>query len=228
MRTSVEIEGPAVDRPIEDVFEFVGNLENSPRWGLTVTSVRDPDSPDGVGAVFLSKSRILGQKVEHQSEVTRSDPTREFSYANRFENGVTERIRITFVAVEGGTRIDLASEVEIEQVPQVLAPLADVVIKQRMSAIANKLEQAFAPPSSSVMGAATMIAIGAILLATVGLRYLIEVFPEGDWWTVLAWFAVSLITAGAAAIVWRVARGGSTEQTTEQAPAERSTVEKER
>ena len=227
MRTSVELEGPLIARSIEDVFEVVGNLENSPRWGLMVTSVRDPVSPDGVGAVFLSKSRIIGQKVEHRSEVTRSDPPTEFSYANRFENGVIERTRISFSTVEGGTRIDLASEVEIEQVPQVLAPLADLFVKQRMSSLVNNLEKVFAPPSSSVMGAATMIAIGAILLATVGLNYLIAVLPEGEWSTVVALLAASLISAGVAAIIWRVARDRSNEETLEPTPAERKPVEEE-
>ncbi len=43
MRTSVELEGPVVERPIADVFEFIANLGNSPRWGLMSTSVRDPE-----------------------------------------------------------------------------------------------------------------------------------------------------------------------------------------
>ncbi len=228
MRTSVELEGPLVERSIEDVFEFIAKLENGPRWGLMSTSVRDPDSPDGVGAVFLAKSRIVGQKVEPRSEVTRSDPPAEFSYANRFDNGVIERTRMTFSAVEGGTRIDLASEIEIEQVPQVLAPLADLIMKQRMEALAGKLEKAFAPPSSSVTGAAMLISIGVILLATVGLHYLTEVFPEGAWSTVLALLAASLISAGAAAIMWRVARGGSNEATSKPTPFESNPVETER
>ncbi len=126
--------------------------------------------------------------------------------------------------MEGGTRIDLASEVEIEQVPQVLAPLADLIMKQRMEALAGKLEEAFAPPSSSVTGAAMMISIGVILLATVGLHYLTEVFPEGAWSTVLALLAASLISAGAAAIIWKVA-GGSNEPTSKPTPAESHPVE---
>ena len=120
MRTSVELEGPIVERPVEDVFAFVGNLENSPRWGRTRKSVKDPDSPDGVGAVFREETRILGEKVKSQSEVTGLDPPTEFSYTNRFENGVIEETRIVFAAVEGGTRIDVAAEVEIDQIPRCL------------------------------------------------------------------------------------------------------------
>lgn len=228
MRTSVELEGPVVDRPIEEVFALISDLENSPSWGRIIKSIKDPDGPGGVGAVFQGTSRILGQKVEHQSEVTRSDPPTEFSYTNRFENGVTERTRITLSTVEGGTRIDLATEVEIEQVPQVLAPLVSLVVKQRMGMLLKKLEDAFEIPDQSVAGFVMMVAIGAVLLATAGMRYLGEVFPAGEWWTVLALFAASLIAAGVAAIIWRVARGGSNEQTSDLILAERSPGGEER
>lgn len=214
-----------VEPAIEDVFAVVGSLENSPQWGRTLKTVRDPDSPDGVGALFLEESRILAQKVKHRSQVTRLDPPTALAYTNRFENGVIERTRITLATVEGGTRIDLAAEVEIEKIPQVLAPLVDLVIKQRMAALVDKLEQTFMPPDQSIMGAAAMIAVGAILLATAGLQYLTGAFPEGAWSKVLALLATSLVTAGLAGILWRASREGSTEETSEPVPIERSPAE---
>ena len=71
-----------------------------------------------------------------------------------------------------------------------------------------------------------MIAIGAILLVTVGLQYLTEVFPEGAWSTVVALLTVSLISAGVAAIIWRVARDRSNEPL-DPTPAESNPVEEE-
>ncbi len=220
MRTSVELEGPIVERPIDEVFAFISNLENSPRWGRTKKTVKDPDSPDGVGARFREEARILGEKVKHQSEMRTLDPPTEFSYTNRFENGVIERTRITLETVEEGTRIDLAAEVDIDQIPQVLAPVVSLVVKQRIVSLFGKLEQEFQPSDRSVGGATILIAVGAILLATAGLRYLIEIFPEGDWWTVLALFASSLVAAGAAGIAWWVARRGSNKQESEPRLAE--------
>ena len=56
-------------------------------------------------------------------------------------------------------------------------------------------------------GAGLLIAIGVILLATAGMRYLIEIFPEGGLWTALALFASALVSAGVAGIiVWRATR----------------------
>ncbi len=219
MRTSVELEGPIVERPIEEVFDFVANLENSPRWGRTRKTVKDPDGPDGAGAVFREEARILGEKVKHQTEITRLDPPREFSYANRFENGVMERTRITFAVVEGGTRIDIAAEVDIDRIPQVLAPLVSLVVKQRMGALFRKLEQVFKPPEKSVAGAVLLVAVGVVLLATAGMRYLIEVLPAGEWSTVLALVATGLVAAGAAGITWKASRRGPAEEESEPSPA---------
>jgi uncharacterized membrane protein len=217
MRTSVELEGPIVERPVEEVFAFVGNLENSPRWGRTRKSVKDPDSPDGVGAVFREETRILGEKVKSQSEVTRLDPPTEFSYTNRFENGVIEETRIVFAAVDGDTRIDVATEVDIDRFPQVLAPFFSLVVKQRISGRFNKLEQEFKPPDRSVKGAALLIAVGAVLLATAGMRYLIDILPEGEWRTVLALVASALVASGAAFITWKASRRGLAEDETDPA-----------
>jgi hypothetical protein len=57
------------------------------------------------------------------------------------------------------------------------------------------------------VGAGILVALGAILLATAGMRYLIEVFPEGGLWTALALFTSALVSAGLAGlIVWRATR----------------------
>ena len=207
MRTVVELEGPVVDRPIEDVFALVGDLENSPRWGRTKKTSKDRDTPDGVGARYQEVTRILGEKVKHESEIRAVKPPTEISYTNRFENGALEQTRIRLETVEAGTRIDLAAEVEIDQVPQVLAPFVALYVKQRMGTLFSKLEKEFKPPEPpSGDGGPVLIALGAILLATAGMRYLIEVFPEGEWQAVLALLASALIAAGIAAIVWRASR----------------------
>jgi hypothetical protein len=218
VKTSVELEGPIVQSPPEDVFAFISNLENSPRWGRTKKTVRDPDSPDGVGARFREEARILGEKVEHQSEIRTLNPPTDFSYINRFENGVIERTRITLETVDEGTRIDLAAEVDIDQVPQVFAPFVSLVVQQRIGALFRKLEHEFEPPDRTINGAAVLIAVGAVLLATAGLRYLVEVFPQGDWWTVLALLASALIAAGAAGITWKASRREPAEEVTDPGP----------
>ena len=217
MRTTVELEGPVVARPIEDVFAFVGDLENSPRWRRTKKTSRDPGSPEGVGARYREETSILGERVKHESEVTAIDPPYELSYTSHFENGVIDRTRIKLETVEAGTRIDLATEVEIDRLPQVLAPLIALYVKQRLGSLFAKLEKEFAPPEPSGDGSPVLIALGVILLATAGMRYLAEVLPDGAWSKVLALLAVSLVAGGAAWILGKIVGRGVSEVSSERA-----------
>ncbi len=168
--------------------------------------------------MFREEARILGEKVKHETEITRLDPPSEVAYASRFENGVLERTRIMLGAVEGGVRIDIAAEVESDRIPQVLAPLVSLVVRQRMGARFRKLQQVFKPPDTSVTGAVWLMALGAILVATAGMRYLVEVLPEGEWWRVLALFAVALVAGLVGFITWKASRRGPDEEETEPSP----------
>lgn len=91
MRMSIQLDGVVIDRPIEDVFAFVSNFENSPLWGRTIKTVKDSDGPIAVGTTFSEEAKIMGRTMRHESEVTEFDPPTRFFYSNRFENGISER-----------------------------------------------------------------------------------------------------------------------------------------
>jgi hypothetical protein len=50
---SIRIEGPIINRSIQDVFEFISQMENSPLWGRAAKTTKDSDGPVSVGTVFL-------------------------------------------------------------------------------------------------------------------------------------------------------------------------------
>lgn len=57
------------------------------------------------------------------------------------------------------------------------------------------------------LAAALLLAIGAMLLATAGMRFLVDVLPEGELWRALALFVSALVLGGTAGvIVWRSTR----------------------
>ena len=146
MKMSVQLDGPVIDRPTEDVFAFFSNFENSPLWGRTITTVKDSDGPIAVGTVFREEAKIMGRQVKHQSEVTEFEPPTRFFYTNRFENGMTELARITFETVDGGTRMHLAADVEMRRVPQLLAPVFSLVMKTSVRSLLKNLKDVLESP----------------------------------------------------------------------------------
>jgi hypothetical protein len=95
---------------------------------------------------------------------------------------------------------------ELSELPQLTSELVDMskeYLRQETLEPAKRLGKV----AGLSVGAGLLIAIGVILLATAGLRFLIEVFPEGGLWTALALLTSALVSAGAAGIIaWRATR----------------------
>ena len=75
-RTSVEI-----DRPADDVFEFVAEFTNNPRWQRGMRSCRwTSEPPHGVGSTYEQQARFLGKDVRNSFRITALEPGRRVSF----------------------------------------------------------------------------------------------------------------------------------------------------
>lgn len=95
---------------------------------------------------------------------------------------------------------------ELSELPQLTSELVDMskeYLRQETLEPAKRLGKV----AGFSVGAGMLMAIGVILLATAGMRFLIDVFPEGGLWEALALFTAALVCAGVAGItVWRATR----------------------
>lgn len=64
-----------VDRPIDEVFAFVGDARNRPQWDASVISesLTSPE-PIGVGSTIHTRMKTYGRVVEFDWRVQRFDP----------------------------------------------------------------------------------------------------------------------------------------------------------
>ncbi len=94
-----------INRPVEEVFAFLSNPENGPKWSSGGAEVKKTlEGPIGVGATYRSVRTFLGQRIEGENEVTEYEPNR--SYATKSKSGPFPiQGRVTFERVEGGTRV---------------------------------------------------------------------------------------------------------------------------
>jgi uncharacterized membrane protein len=66
-----------INRPVEAVFAFVSNPENSPKWGSGILEVEITSAGvDGVGATARTRRQFPGKQVEFQWQVTAYEPNR--------------------------------------------------------------------------------------------------------------------------------------------------------
>jgi len=73
-----------IDRPAAEVFEYLEEVENNPRWlsGMR-SSTWTSQSPVGVGSTYAQVSQFLGRQIHTSFEVTRHEPGRLITIESR-------------------------------------------------------------------------------------------------------------------------------------------------
>jgi uncharacterized protein YndB with AHSA1/START domain len=90
-----------VDRPIEQVFAFLADGENDPKFSPRVQEIaKKTDGPPGAGTVYASTVKDAGMTTKREFEITEFQAPTRIRWAERTKNAVT--------APEGG--YDLAPE----------------------------------------------------------------------------------------------------------------------
>jgi len=102
-----------INRPQQEVFDFVTNLNNDSKWQSGIESVeRTSDGPIGVGSTWGYKLKFMGREIEADIELTSYDPPNQASVKSiggpvPFEN------TYTFESKDGGTQMTLNGQAEI-------------------------------------------------------------------------------------------------------------------
>lgn len=91
-----------IDRPPGEVFEFVANFENTPKWNYFVIDVQKrTTSPTGIGTVFHQ----IRKTDEQDYQVTALDPGRSIEVKTTPGSRPSFTIRYQFDAMDAGTRL---------------------------------------------------------------------------------------------------------------------------
>src|ERR1700746_2989235 len=79
-----------IDRPIDDVFAFLAEGTNNPKFSPRVQEIRKAtDGPIGVGTVYESTVKDAGMKSSRRFELTTFDAPTRIRWTERSRNAVT-------------------------------------------------------------------------------------------------------------------------------------------
>lgn len=79
-----------IDRPIEEVFAFLADGTNDPKFSPRVQEIRQTtDGPVGVGTVFESKVKDAGMTTSRRFELTAVEAPTRIRWAERSKNMIT-------------------------------------------------------------------------------------------------------------------------------------------
>lgn len=101
-----------IHRPITQVFAFVANPENFPKWASSTYDItKTSEAALGVGTTFMGVGRFLGQRIESHQEVIEYEPS--WKYAIQSSSGPLPFVlRYSLKPVESDTQIVFIADVE--------------------------------------------------------------------------------------------------------------------
>jgi carbon monoxide dehydrogenase subunit G len=132
-----------IDRPAEEVFAFVADAENNPRWrSYVVETAWLDDGPMRVGRQGRQVSKVLGRPMAVVAEIAEWDPPRHVAW-RAVAGFASVRTDCTVEPENGGCRLTISAEGEFKsRILRLLSPLAIGVAKRQADADVQKLKAA--------------------------------------------------------------------------------------
>jgi uncharacterized membrane protein len=120
--TKVEM-SVVINQPIEEVFAFVADYENSPQWMAELVEAKQTsEGPIGVGTTIRAVANPLGRRAESTQEVTEYESNSKVAIKST-SGPVASKDAYTFESVAGGTKVTRVVEAEMAGFFKLAEPL---------------------------------------------------------------------------------------------------------
>ncbi len=131
-----------INRPVEEVFAFLSNYENDPKWSsATVEATKTSEGPIGVGTTWRSVSEFLGRRSESELEYIEYELNRKIAI-KQISGPYPHTFQVTLDLVEGGTKVNFVGEFEFGGFfGRIAAPLFMRIAKRQLEAGFVKLKR---------------------------------------------------------------------------------------
>jgi carbon monoxide dehydrogenase subunit G len=133
-----------IDRPIEEVFAFLADGENDPKFSPRVLEIKKTtDGPPGVGTVYTSTVKDAGMKTKREFKLTEFDSPNRIRWAETSKNLVTAPEGGYDLTPDGdGTRLTVHNRLEGHGLGKLLVGFAARAAQKDADAFAGRIKQA--------------------------------------------------------------------------------------
>jgi hypothetical protein len=129
-----------IGRSAHDVFRFVSNLENVPKWNYAIAETRKVSSgPVSVGSTYR-QVRSVPTHSEESLRVTELEPDRRFAVHGELGPFVGT-LAYEFEDLDGRTRLTNTANLEGRGLMKLAAPIAASRVRQAVAANLSTLKQ---------------------------------------------------------------------------------------
>lgn len=121
-----------IQRPIEEVFAYVGNLQNGPEWQPGLLEVRrTTQGPLGIGTQFTSVRKLMGRKMESSVEFVAYEPNSKVTFKNT-PGSMPMEASYLFESTVEGTRLTTTIELQPGGFMSLAEPMIAASLRREM------------------------------------------------------------------------------------------------
>jgi carbon monoxide dehydrogenase subunit G len=133
-----------VDRPIEEVFDFLADGENDKKFSSRIVEIaKTTDGPPGVGTVYASTAKDGGIKAKHEFELTQFEAPRLIRWKELSKGPVVvAEGGYDLVPAGTGTELTFFNEIEGRGFGALIAGFALRSARKGADDFANSIKQA--------------------------------------------------------------------------------------
>jgi carbon monoxide dehydrogenase subunit G len=119
-----------IDRPVEAVWSFISNFENTTRWSRGVLEARQiSDGPLGTGSRLQTVVKAFGRRRTADYLVTEYEPNQAFAFEVA-SGPMRSRARYSVGPAGAGTRLTVSGEAQATGLYRLLAPILIPTLKR--------------------------------------------------------------------------------------------------
>jgi uncharacterized membrane protein len=139
-----------VDRPIDEVFAYIGDQLNAPRWQAALVEVkRVTEGPPGIGTKHAFVRSFMGRRLEASNEYVAYEPGKLITFKST-SGPVAFEASYLFESVAGGTKVTSRIEMNARGLLSLAEPLIARSLRREMDAAFVALKDLFEQPTLAV------------------------------------------------------------------------------
>jgi uncharacterized membrane protein len=123
-----------INRPIEEVFAYVGEMQNGPKWQPALVEVRRiTEGPLGIGTQYTGVRKFMGRRMESVIEYTTYEQNKKVAFKSISGPSPLEQ-SFLFEPTTEGTRITSRLEMQTSGLMGLAEPLIASGLKREVDA----------------------------------------------------------------------------------------------
>lgn len=120
-----------INRPIAEVFGFVANFENHPKWETDFQEVKQLTStPVGVGTTYQCVLKLPGRSAKSKFEIMEYEANKKIAFEGEVAGPARPKGSYIFDSVAGGTKVTALPRPELRGLFKLLEPMMAGTIRK--------------------------------------------------------------------------------------------------